>query len=299
MPPFDVSPTAPHELLPACRLLFSDGRAEYSRDRITSEADTSRLFVARAGGKLRAAALVQALPGALGVAWVPRGHSADALDAVTAAAVAWLRERGVKVCQAFAAAGEAADMAPLERAGFTHTTQLLFLRREIDRPRDEPLWEPFVGPLVFHPHAPETAQAFAQTLVATHAASLDCPELNVPRTTQDVLDGFREPNPLPKKWLRTLVTAEGLWTAAGVVALDDSSDPAAREIAYLGIIPTFRGRGYGDWLLRFAISVAAAHDETALTVSVDARNAPAMHLYTRRGFVEYDRREVWLLTQAR
>jgi mycothiol synthase len=31
-----------------------------------------------------------------------------------------------------------------------------------------------------------------------------------------------------------------------------------------------------------------------LTVSVDARNEPAMKLYARHGFTEYDRREVWL-----
>src|SRR5690349_16226883 len=111
MPPFTVSPAAAHELLPACRLLFTEGRAEHSRDRILSDAHTSGLFVARdASGRLRAAALVQALPGALGVAWPPRGDSVEAIDAATTAACEWLRSRGVKVCQAFAETGEVADM---------------------------------------------------------------------------------------------------------------------------------------------------------------------------------------------
>src|SRR5688500_3095543 len=106
---FEVSRAAPHELLPACRLLFAEGRAEHSRDRILSAAHTSGVFVARdANGRLHAAALVQALPGALGVAWPPRGDSRAAVDAATAAACEWLRGRGVKVCQAFAAASEVA-----------------------------------------------------------------------------------------------------------------------------------------------------------------------------------------------
>ena len=78
MPRFDVSPAAPHELLPACRLLFADGRAEAGRDRLVSGGEASGLFVARAGGRVRAAALVQALPGGLGGAGPPRGYSREA-----------------------------------------------------------------------------------------------------------------------------------------------------------------------------------------------------------------------------
>ena len=45
--------------------------------------------------------------------------------------------------------------------------------------------------------------------------------------------------------------------------------------------------------MRAAITIAAAADER-LTVSVDVRNTPATALYARHGFVEYDRRAVWL-----
>src|SRR5262245_2714660 len=107
---FEVSPAAAHELLPACRLLFTEGRAEHSRDRILSDAHPSGLLVARdPSGRLHAAALVQALPGALGVAWPPRGDSSAAIDAVVSGACEWLCSRGVKVCQAFAEASEVAD----------------------------------------------------------------------------------------------------------------------------------------------------------------------------------------------
>ena len=124
---FTVSPAAAHELLPACRLLFPDG-AELRRVLLLHNASTSGVFVARdADGKLHAAALVQTLPGALGVAWAPRGDSREAIDATTAAACDWLRSRGVKVCQAFASAEEVPDMIAVERHGFRHSTQLVFM----------------------------------------------------------------------------------------------------------------------------------------------------------------------------
>ena len=60
MIPFQVSPAAPHELLPACRLLFPDSAEERRDQLLVADADPSGLFVARdARGSLHAAALVQ------------------------------------------------------------------------------------------------------------------------------------------------------------------------------------------------------------------------------------------------
>jgi len=287
MPPYVVSPAAPHELLPACRLLFSDGRAEYSRDRILTDAHMCGLFVARSGGKLHAAALVQALPGALGVAWAPRGDSAEAIDAVTDAACEWLRGRGVKVCQAFAAAGEAAAMLPLEHAGFRRTTQLVFMRS------DSPTGLDPVQPLTFTTDEPPFSAEFATTLLATHEGTLDCPELNATRTPAEVLAGFA---PTPgSEWYLASQGGE----CVGVVALQQATGFDSIDLAYLGVVPGARGRGLGAELLAFAVNEGCAARRFALTVSVDARNAPAVRLYERHGFAEYDRRAVWLLTRGR
>lgn len=282
MPLFDVSLASPHELLPACRLLFP-GRAELSRDRISAEAGAG-LFVARADGKVRAAVLMQALPGALGVAWAPRGDSTEAVDAVTLTACEWLRSRGVKVCQAFATAGEAADMVPLERTGFRHTTQLVSMRSD-----------GFDGygancPLTFTSDGLPYSTEFATALLATHEHTRDCPELNAPRSPSEILAGFGAPS--GEAYLAWSGDAH-----VGVVMLEYPTTTDAAELAYLGVVPTARGRGFGAELLTFAANEAAASGRFALNVSVDARNAPAMRLYARHGFVEYDRREVWLLTQ--
>ncbi len=283
MPSFVVSPAAAHELLPACRLLFTEGGAEHGRDRILTDAHASGLFVARAaGGKLRAAALVQALPGALGVAWPPRGDSVEAVDAVTATACDWLRSRGVKVCQAFAAAGEEAEMKPLERAGFRHTTQLVFLARDVS-----PGYE-LAGTLSFVAVRQPFPEDFSSTLLATHRETRDCPELNTARTPDEICNGFV----CSDRAESYLVRDHG--ECVGVVLLEPIDAPGAAELTYVGVVPEFRGRGLGAELVKFAIAKVSGAWNAVLNVSVDARNAPAMRLYARHGFAEYDRREVWL-----
>jgi ribosomal protein S18 acetylase RimI-like enzyme len=283
MPPFDVSRAAAHELLPACRLLFAEGRAERCRDRILGDTHASGLFVARnPTGRLCAASLVQVLPGALGVAWVPRGESPAAVAAATAAARVWLVAQGVKVCQAFATGDEAADARVLEHCGFRHTTQLLFLKHALASahwPRKQ---------LSFTAELPPVSAAFAESLLATHADTLDCPELNADRTPAEILAGFI-PAPTAEWYL-----AERGNDPVGVVMLEFARDFESADLTYLGVVPSARRCGLGAELVTFAIGQAALARLSALNVAVDARNAPAVKLYTRHGFTEYERRDVWL-----
>ncbi|MCI0702501.1 MAG: GNAT family N-acetyltransferase [Planctomycetia bacterium] len=292
MPRFVVTPAAPHELFPACRLLFAkhadgDRRAEHCRDRLLAESAASGVFVARdAEGKLRAATLVQALPGALGLSWAPNGDSTDAQDAVVVAANTWLRSQGVKVCQTFASADEVADMALLERHGFRHITQLVFLSRDLTG--DGAALEPLTGELSLVAEGPPVSLEFESTLLATHEGTLDCPELNAPRTPAEILAGFM--SSAPGEWFLVKRDREPV----GVFMFEADPRQDASELTYIGVVPELRGQGFGSQLLNFAVGGAALTDASALNVSVDARNTPAMKLYARHGFIEYDRREVWL-----
>jgi len=291
MPRFNVSPAAAHELLPACRLLFADGHAEARRDRLLSDASASGVFVARSGdGKLHAATLVQVLPGAMGVAWAPRGDSRDATDAATAAACEWLRSRGVKVCQAFATASEVAEMAPLERHGFRHTTQLVSLRREV---RDETLPQEPEPMLEWSDQGRPMGDEFRRVLLATHEGSLDCPELTGPRTAEEVLAGFDVPT---RGGSLSLYREDG--EPVGVVICAESTKDTV-ELTYIGVVPAHRRRGVGVRMLIGNLWRACYGGYTDMTLSVDAHNTPAVRLYERHGFVEYDRREVWLASWPR
>lgn len=286
MPPFTVSPAAAHELLPACRLLFDD-RAEQCRDLLHTEPDATALFVARdSDSNLHAAALVQAIPGALGVAWPTRGDSREAEDAVTSAACEWLRARGVKVCQAFASTDEMADMAPLNRCGFRHTTQLVML--QCDLTGDSAAIESPERGLSLVVEGPPLSPEFECTLLATHEGTQDCPELNASRTPAEILAGFTFG--ARSEWF----LAEQDSQPVGVIMSEVDPRQDMAELTYLGMVPEFRRRGFGADLLKYAIGSAARAGALALNVSVDARNIPAMKLYARHGFVEHERREVWL-----
>ncbi|HEY1190752.1 MAG TPA: GNAT family N-acetyltransferase [Gemmata sp.] len=287
MRPLDVSPAKPHELLPACRLLFGAAGAAGSRERLLSVGAESGLFVARAGGRLCAAALAQALPGALGVTCPPRGDSPEAGDAVVRAACEWLRARGVKVCQAFADGDEVAHMGPLERAGFLRTTELAFLRRDVTPDAPAP-----PGPgarLNFSAESAPFADEFLAALLATHDGSLDCPELNATREPRELLDGFVYP--AFGWWFSARCDGEPVGLFSCAVGAEDAG---AADLTYIGVVPSARGRGVGAELLGFALVSAARAGAKRVSVSVDVRNEPAVRLYSRAGFTEYERRGVWL-----
>src|SRR4051812_27832583 len=120
-----VSPATPDDLTAACRLLAAPRPAparaaaalRFRGLLATGELDPAGLLVARDGGGVRGAVLVQPLAGALGLAWPPRAEPGRdrpaAEDALAAAAAAWLQARGVKVCQSFAAEADRGDYAPL------------------------------------------------------------------------------------------------------------------------------------------------------------------------------------------
>jgi ribosomal protein S18 acetylase RimI-like enzyme len=283
MPPFDASPAAAHELLAACRLLFAEERVEYARGRLLADPDASRVFVARASGVPVAATVAQVLPGALAVLWPPRGDPSAARDAALSGALAWLKGRGVKGCQAFAAIGADDETEPLARAGFAPVTQLVFLYRALLEPLAQ------LDGWTLEAEVPPFGATFRDVLVRTHADSLDCPELHAARDEADIVAGFADPAP-GGEWY--LVRYGG--APVGVAVLSPGSEPSATELNYIGLVPEARGRGLGAALLHELLARLRATGAGGVSLSVDARNAPAVRAYARHGFAERDRRAVWL-----
>src|SRR5262249_25676360 len=147
------------------------------------------------------------------------------------------------VCQVFASAAERAAMAPLERFGFRHTTQLVSMRHEVDHRADHFRPGDWVGGTHYHPAIREE---FTSTLLATYTGTLDCPELNGSRTTDELVAGFELPDaPRTPPW-QFLAEDEG----RPVGVLVTNPDDGVLEITYLGVVPSCRGRGYGDRLVR-------------------------------------------------
>lgn len=267
-----VSPAAPHELMSALRLLFGDAPAE--------SADPRGLFVARDGPRVCGAILAQAMPGALGVIRPPRAEVPEAEDALVRAACEWLRAGGVKVCQAFAPADA------LLRNGFRHVTQLVFLRRAIDPDRDRMSPAEWLDGTRYHP---ELRERFVEALLATQAGTLDCPELDLARTPEEVVAGFDLPDGFSPWHFRAYIDGR----AAGLTLTEPGG--GGLELTYVGVVPDARGRGLGGRLLRRILHEAACAGFGTVELSVDVRNEPALRLYRRHGFAETDRREVLLV----
>lgn len=289
MSAFRVSAASPHEFMPALRLLRGEQSNEQTEQHnaalIARNFDLSGCFVARSvGGRIRGAALVQIMPGALGVSWPPRGETIEIENAVVLAANDWLRSRGVKVCQAFAWSAELPAMAPLVRNGFRPITQLVFMRSDLS---------PAVGflqtPLTFETAVPPFTPEFRQTLLATHEHTLDCPELNQARLAEELLAGLTDELPRTRWHLAKLDNVP-----IGSVIHSVGIDPTIGELSYLGVVPGARGRGLGGELLKFVLSESIRDNVRAVTLSVDSRNEPALRIYRRFGFMETDRREVFL-----
>jgi mycothiol synthase len=298
---YTVSRAAPDDLMPALRFLLGNVddlelRVECCRDAFAvGDYDSDGLFVARdSSGRVSGAALVQKMPGALGVAWPPRGESSAMEDALSQAACDWLRECGVKVCQAFASALENADMTPLERNGFNRVTQLVYLRRDVDL---ESGWGgPPDSDAKCSPGTDILTQEQVDVLIASHEETLDCPELNGLRTPEEVCDSYFPGNQSTNAWWLTNGEEGKL---VGVLLFDKGPEPSVLELSYLGLIPSARGQGLGGAALTHANRIAGESGNRFVSVTVDARNEPALRLYNRYGFVETDRRDVYLAVWPR
>ena len=63
-------------------------------------------------------------------------------------------------------------------------------------------------------------------------------------------------------------------------------------LAYFGIMPEFRGRGLGKWMLSEALAAAWLKDPECVRVETCTLDDPrALTLYQRMGFVPYERRQ--------
>ena len=94
-----------------------------------------------------------------------------------------------------------------------------------------------------------------------------------------MLASYRDATADPPTWWLALADDR----PAGVLLL--SGD----ELTFLGVVPEFRGRGVGRFLLDLAL-----RQSPALSLIVDARNAPAFQLYRSAGLEVVGAREVFL-----
>jgi ribosomal protein S18 acetylase RimI-like enzyme len=80
----------------------------------------------------------------------------------------------------------------------------------------------------------------------------------------------------------------------GVLLINPTLEGDGWEVAYVGVVPEARRRGFGRELMGKALFEAKAAGQPHVTLSVDARNRPARALYHHLGFEPLEVREVFL-----
>ena len=274
------------------------------------------LLVARTlDGTIIGSAVARPLPGAGAVVWPPQVVGADDLatveDALLNALADGLRRGGTKLAQAFLPSD--APAAALERHGFRRVTEVWYLRRELRTPprfgegRNAVEADGNTDGLEWYAPPSRFGEGlgrhfnlisylncdpgmFRQSLMHTYTGSLDAPELNGVRTPDETVAALQAGAPdLNRWWL-----AESDGHPVGVLLLADGIDAQTWEISYVGVVPEARGKGIGRAIMERAIDFAASAGRTALTLIVDARNKPALALYSALGFRAYETRQVYL-----
>jgi GNAT superfamily N-acetyltransferase len=225
----------------------------------------------------------------------PAGDGLGALEervAVLDAACAHLGKepsKRVHIGQALPDPTEPWFVAALEAAAFTMVGHLSYLRRP-------------AGPVPKARKKFEFAEGITLTRVSDLAKSkidamlveamdrsyldtLDCPELCGLRETKDILASHKDTGKLDTStwWL---VCKEGQPHGCGLFSA--VPDAASCELVYLGLSPEIRGKGLGKHLLTLGIEeLRRKHASWPMTLAVDQRNEPALHLYRAFGFKSF------------
>jgi len=201
------------------------------------------------------------------------------------------RER-VRISQALPEPDQEDVVSALVASGYTHVGELAYLRRPVTRLDERaPVRELPPGVSVRHVRSLERGdadrEALGVALERSYVDTSDCPELCGLRDVHDVIDSHKATG----EWRADLwwLVYDGV-EAHGCMLLNHSPEQGATELVYLGLSPQLRARGIGRALLERALAPAARLRSEAINCAVDRRNAPAMALYERTGFVEFSSR---------
>lgn len=278
----------------ALQLLVDD--VYLHRDSTAPGLVSENVLVAIVNDRVVGAIAVQAAQGRIGWIWPPvigrvDGH-ANACTQIgrelVAAAVAELAEADCRLAQALLLPAEP-RARDLEANSFLRITEMIRMERDCSTRPDSPH---DAGELEFVAFGPATERAFEEVIEQTYAGSQDCPELDGVRTVSEALDSYKATGLFePELW--QLARHGDRWV--GCVLLSYSPNESRCELQYMGVVPQARGRQLGRVLCARALFDARRVGARKLSLSVDSRNYRAINQYNSLGFVEIDRRAVYIL----
>ncbi|WP_214413991.1 GNAT family N-acetyltransferase [Sphaerisporangium fuscum] len=111
------------------------------------------------------------------------------------------------------------------------------------------------------------------------------------RAAREQYDSELERYPSPKEWWRIATLPDGE-PVGFVIPAHNSYNPI---IAYIGVVPEHRGKGYIDEILAEGTRILAAQDVPRVRASTDVGNVPMAAAFHRAGYVtfEHELNYVW------
>lgn len=295
------------ELRLSLRLVLQDGEGRYPPgeeqiDAFLAYAASSHLDVERQWGAFRDGCLVSTClllvsPGRSAVLFLPRFSDetthGETVVQLLRHVVADAAQRDIRLLQTMVEPGDAASEIIVSAAGFRHLAELIYMQRDASWLFRQPASPPDLGWTTYDPgrHA-----LFAETVLATYEASLDCPGLAGLRTIDDTLATHRAAGEHDPRWW-FVVTVRG--EPAGTLLLTRIRGRSAIEVVYMGLAPRFRGQGIAFAMMHRAVRIARDASCPFVTLAVDRANVPALHLYRRCQFHETSRRHAWIIAPGR
>ena len=272
------------------------------------------LLAAYRGERQVGAVFSQIQPGKTAAVWSPQlvaDEPADTAGQLLDAVTRRLAERNVRVAQALLATDAQPEAETLRKGGFQHPADLLYLVCQAkDFPDDgksetasapesqSPQISQLCSELRAEPYCEAAHARFARVVEATYAGTLDCPSLNGVRDVEDVLTGYRATGVFdPSRWL--LIRWQPAGEDVGCLILTDHPAHDTWELIYMGVLPQWRGHGWGIDIARWAQRLCRRAGRQRLVLAVDAANAPALRMYAAAGFQAWDRRSVFLKIMGR
>jgi GNAT superfamily N-acetyltransferase len=140
------------------------------------------------------------------------------------------------------------------------------------------------------PWQPDSSDWFTQLVDRTYVDTLDVPELNGIRDSNNTLIGYAACLPQSQRpwWILRHPNGESI----GCLLLCPYSDFA--ELVYVGLVPESRGKGYSRSILGFAHEWAWERGLHRMVLAVDQRNEPAIRLYRLLGYETFGSVTAWM-----
>jgi ribosomal protein S18 acetylase RimI-like enzyme len=292
---------APHQQRPALGLILGAGGRRASEGEINDfvqitrqrNIDLGRIMVAEQEEKILWAILPISTPGRTLLLLAP--NSIDAEQAESAARLSesvCAQHADCHLAQVLVDPAAATARALYLRLGFIEIAELIYLHAPVRRLKNPPA---LPSEYWFENYSPATHGHFTEGIRQSYRQSLDCPALNGLRDMEDVILGHQAAGSMgglgefdPGLWRVLLHRSSPGSTAkpCGVLLLCRTDHNQGMELVYIGLAPEHRRHGLGTMMVRQALAVAAADHRKRLTLAVDSRNIPALHLYYRHGFAK-------------